>query len=75
MESQGYKIENNTLFQDNKSALLMETDGRNSCTGNSRHINIRYFWIKDRVDNKEVRVEYLPMHMMLADYFYQTITR
>jgi len=47
----------------------MEINGRNSCTGNSRHINIRYFWIKDRVDNKEVRVEYLPTHIMLADYF------
>ena len=69
MESQGYKIKNNTLYQDNKSAILMEINGRNSCTGNSRHINIRYFWIKDRVDNKEVRVEYLPTHIMLADYF------
>ena len=47
----------------------MEINGRNSCTGNSRHIYIRYFWIKDRVDNKEVRVEYLPIHIMLADYF------
>ena len=47
----------------------MEINGRNSCTGNSRHINIRYFWMKDRIDNKEVRVEYLPTHIMLADYF------
>ena len=44
-------------------------NGRNSCTGNSRHINIRYFWVKDRVDNKEVRIEYIPTHLMLADYF------
>ena len=55
MESQGYKIENNTLYQDNKSAILMEINGRNSCSGNSRHINIRYFWIKDRVGNEEVQ--------------------
>ena len=46
-----------------------EINGRNSCTGNSRHINIRYFWVKDRVDNKEVRIEYIPTHLMLADYF------
>ena len=69
MEEQGYKIKDNVLYQDNKSAILMEINGRNSCTGNSRHIHIRYFWMKDRVDNKEVRVEYLPTHIMLADYF------
>mgnify|MGYP000939170828 CR=1 FL=1 len=69
MEAQGYKIENNIMYQDNKSAILMEINGRNSCTGNSRHINIRYFWIKDRVDKGEVKVEYLPTHIMLADYF------
>ena len=69
METQGYKLKDNILFQDNKSAILMEKNGRNSCTGNLRHINVRYFWIKDKVDQKEVRVEYTPTHLMLADYF------
>ena len=52
MESQGYKIEDNILFQDNQSAIKMEINGRRSCTGNSRHVNIRHFlskiwWIKN----------------------------
>jgi len=47
----------------------MEKNGRNSCTGNSRHINIRYFFVKDRIDKKEVKVEYCPARLMLADYF------
>ena len=50
-------------------AMLMEKNGRNSCTGNSRHINIRYFFIKDRIDKKEVKVEYCPTEHMVADYF------
>ena len=37
MEHQGYKLKNNTLNQDNQSAIKMEKNGRNSCTGNSRH--------------------------------------
>ena len=41
--AQGYTIENNVLFQANKSAIKMETNGRNSCTGDSRHIEIKYF--------------------------------
>ena len=69
LHHQGYGINNNTIFQDNMSAMLLEKNGRNSCTGNSRHINIRYFFIKDRIDKKEVKVEYCPTHLMLADYF------
>ena len=69
LKEQGYEIANNVIFQDNKSAILMEKNERNSCTGNSRHINVRYFWVKDRIDKGEVRVEYLPTHLMLADYY------
>jgi hypothetical protein len=67
--AQGYKIKQNILFQDNESAIKMEINGRNSCTGNSRHIEIKYFWVKDRVDKKEIEVKYCPTHLMLADYF------
>ena len=47
----------------------MEKNGRNSCTGNSRHIDARYFWVKDRVDKKELEIKYCPTDTMLADYF------
>ena len=47
----------------------MERNGRNSCTGNSRHINVRYFWIKHKIDQGEVKVEYLQSHLMIADFF------
>ena len=30
----------------------MAKNGRNLCTGNSRHINVRYFFIKDRLDKE-----------------------
>ena len=69
LDAQGYGIKNNVVYQDNKSAILMERNGRNSCTGNSRHINVRYFFVKDRIDKGEIRVEYLPTDLMLADYF------
>ena len=69
LEEQGYKLNKNILFQDNQSAMLMERNGRTSCTGNSRHINVRYFFIKDRIDKGEVSVDYCPTYLMLADYF------
>ena len=43
LHEQGYQINPNILLQDNQSAIRMEKNGRNSCTGNSRHIDIRYF--------------------------------
>ena len=69
MHEQGCTVENITLYQGNQSTILMLKNGRNSCTGNSRHINIRYFFVKDRIDNKEINVEYCPSTNMLGDFF------
>ena len=69
MSEQGYKIKDNILYQDKKSTILMLKNGRNSCTGNSRHINFRYFFVKDRVDKGELKVKYFPLTIMLAYFF------
>jgi len=47
----------------------MERNGRNLCTGNSRHVNIRFFFVKDLVEMKEIEIIYCPTEVMLADYF------
>ena len=69
MEAQGYKISDNILFQDNQSAIKLEENGKRSSTGNTRHVNITYFYVKDLVDKKQVRVLYCPTGLMLADFF------
>ena len=69
LKCQGYDVDNNIMFQDNQSAIRLETNGRNSCTGNSRHIDIRYFFVKDRVDKGEVKIEYCNTDDMIADFF------
>ena len=69
LHEQGYEIADNILYQDNQSTIRMLKNGRNSCTGNSRHIHIRHFFVKDRIDKKEIRVEYCPTSIMLADFF------
>ena len=55
------------LYQDNQSTILMLKNGRSSCTGKYRHINISF--VKDRIDKKELKVEYCPSLDMLADFF------
>ena len=58
MKAQGYKTKDNIIYQDNQSTILLEKNGIKSMGKRSRHINIRYFFIKDRHDKKELTIEY-----------------
>ena len=69
LKYQGYEVKDNIIFQDNQSAIRLETIRRNSCTGNSRHIDIEYFFVKDWVDKGEFRIEYCNSDDMIADFF------
>ena len=37
------------------------------CSDRSRHINIRHFWIKERIDDHEVIIEHLGTEKMFAN--------
>jgi len=67
LEAQGYKP-NTILNQDNKSTIQLQKNGRLSAHKRSRHINIRYFTIKDYLDRKEFELQYCPTDAMQADY-------
>ena len=69
MEAQGYKLKSNVIYQDNQSAIKMETNGRASCSDRSRHINIRYFFVKDYVKRNKIDIQYCPTEEMLADFY------
>jgi hypothetical protein len=49
MKAQGYGVKDNVLFQDKKSSILLEKNGKASNSKRTKHINIRYFFITDRV--------------------------
>ena len=69
LEAQGYKMTSNVLGQDNESAIRLEKNGRMSAGPKSRHIDIRYFWIKDRLTTSAITVQHCPTLEMLADFF------
>ncbi len=69
MEAQGYKMKESTYYQDNMSAMKLEKNGKMSAGRNSRHIDIRYFFAKDRVDTEGIDIVYCPTEQMLADFF------
>jgi hypothetical protein len=68
MEAQGYKIEDNVLCQDNKSSILLEKNGKASSSKRTKHINIRFFFIIDRIGKGELSVEWCPTGNMIGDF-------
>ena len=68
MKAQGYGVNDNILFQDNKSSILLETNGKASSGKRTKHINIRYFFITDRVKQGEVSVVWCPTGDMIGDF-------
>ena len=67
-EEQGYEIERNVLFQDNKSAILLEKNGKRSSGKRTRALNIRYFFVTDQIEKGCLTVEHCPTGDMIADF-------
>jgi len=68
MKAQGYDVQDNVLAQDNKASILLEKNGKASSSKRTKHINIRYFFVTDRVAKGEVRIEWCPTLEMIGDY-------
>jgi len=69
MEVQAYNIEDVYLYQGNQSAILLENNGVQYIGKGSRHVKIKYFFITDKVTNKEMKVIYCPTKEMIGDFF------
>jgi hypothetical protein len=63
---QGYQVGPAIVKHDNKSTLAMLERGKHSGE-RTKHISMRYFFLKDRSDSQELKMEYWPTEEMLAD--------
>jgi hypothetical protein len=64
--SQGYELGPARLHQDNQSTIILISSGIPG-SDRTRHINIRQFWVKDKIDQGEIELVFCPTHQMLAD--------
>ena len=69
MRAQGYGSKETVVYQDNKSAILLENNGKLSSSKRTKHINVCYYFVKDCVERKELRIEFLGTDDMWADYY------
>ena len=57
LNHQGYEVNGNIVFQDNKSTMLLERNGKLLSGKRTKHINVRYFFITDQISKGEVCVD------------------
>jgi hypothetical protein len=55
-----------TLYQDNMSTISMLKNGKLS-SNRSKHIDIRYYWLVDRVERADLTIEHVSTTNMIAD--------
>ena len=68
MEAQSYGVHESILYQDNKSSILLEKNGKSSSSKRTKHINVRYFFVTDRIEKRDLSVEWCPTEDMIGDF-------
>ena len=66
--AQGDEAKEDLLMQDNESTILMHKNYLFSNKKGSKHINFRYFFVVDKINQKEVKIVYCPTAKMIPDY-------
>jgi hypothetical protein len=62
-------VTRNVIYQDNKSAELLEVNSKRSSSKRTRHINIWHFLVTDAIAKEECEVKWISRDYMYADYF------
>ena len=66
--AQGGDTKEDILMQDNRSAIILQKNYPYSARKGTKHMHARYFFVADKVANKEVKIIYCPTEKMIADF-------
>ena len=69
IESQGFNVKVNVIYQDNQSCIKLAEIGKESSGKRMGHFYIKYFYITDLIKRPEVSIQYCASNDMLADFF------
>ena len=67
LQEQGYGMEPSLLYPDNMSPILFETNRKASNLKCTKHIKVKYFYIKDKIDQGKITVKHCPTEQMGTD--------
>ena len=65
---QGLRPQKTMLFQDNDAAIVLESKGVASTGKRMKHLDIKYFFVKDLVERGDLNIEWCPTASMVADF-------
>ena len=68
LDAQGYKVKDTIIYRDNQSAMKLEMNRKASSGKRTRHLNIRYFFLTDQIEQGKVSIKYCPTDAMTSDY-------
>ena len=68
LKAQGYEMGPVIVYQDNNSVIEVTKRGQSS-TSRTKHIAIRFNFIRDYISNGDIEIKYMPTKEMIADIF------
>jgi len=68
MQEQGYDL-GTEIKEDNKSTMLLMKNGRSSSGKRTKHLDVRYFYVKDLIDWGILTLSHCISEDMIADFF------
>ncbi len=72
MMEQGYNLETE-IKEDNQSTMILMKNGRLSSGKCTKHLDIRFFYVKDLIDHRIVKLSHCVSDKMLGDFFTKPI--
>jgi len=72
MAEQGYDVETE-IQEDNRSTMMLMKNGRLSSGKRTKHLDIRYFFVKDLLDRDIITMAHCLSENMIADFFTKPI--
>ena len=68
LKDQRYRVLDKVFFQDNRSSIILEKNGKASSSKRIKHINNRYFFITNRVAQGDVSLLWCTTGDMIGDF-------
>ena len=62
-----------TIYEDNQATIKMSKNGIDH--KRSKHIDIQYHFVKEKVEAKAIELKYMPTREMVADTFTKALPR
>jgi hypothetical protein len=62
------------VFEDNQSSIILANKNKGATITRTKHIQVRFFYVKQLIEQNHIKIEYLPTEEMVADILTKPIT-